>query len=256
MTDRDGQRVGGPVARGSRPTRRLGAVPTIVGACLLGSLGCASTSVPRPAWLGWRPLQDANSLTRQEMASSGLEAMPHSLAGRMRNLEQIAAQADSVSATEASRIASALAMELQAGPEPALQLALVRTLRRLRHPAALPGLTWALEQGDEDTRREACRAIAQLEDPEAIPILARAARSAADVDVRIAATEGLRRFRDPFAVQALGQALDDRDPAVQYTAMQSLEQLTGRDLGLDARQWKQLAQNPAELLGDSAGRWR
>jgi hypothetical protein len=43
-------------------------------------------------------------------------------------------------------------------------------------------------------------------------------------------------------VAALGSALEDRDPALQYLAMESLKQVSGRDYGQDSRLWKQYVQ--------------
>ncbi len=69
-----------------------------------------------------------------------------------------------------------------------------------------------------------------------------------EVDVRLAAVRGLGKYHDPRAVQALGSALDDRDPAVQYVAMQSLEKATGRDMGEDVRRWKEVTDNPSAVF--------
>jgi HEAT repeat protein len=176
----------------------------------------------------------------------------HSLAGRMRYLEQVSQQVPSLSDAEASQLAATLSTELQAGPPPAVQLALIRTLEQLRRPTALPGLEWALQQDDREIQQAACKAIAAIDDPRVISVLATTLRTTQDVDVRLFATEGLGRFRDPLAVQALAQSLEDRDPAVQYTAMQSLSRVTGEDLGLDVREWKRLAQDPDRLFGGSS----
>ena len=60
------------------------------------------------------------------------------------------------------------------------------------------------------------------------------------MDVRLAATRELGRFEGNQAIYALGQSLEDADPAIQYLAMQSLRKTTGKNLGNDVRQWKQL----------------
>ena len=44
---------------------------------------------------------------------------------------------------------------------------------------------------------------------------------------------------DPASVGALGQALEDRDPAMQYAAVQSLRDVTDRDFGNDVSRWRQ-----------------
>jgi hypothetical protein len=39
-------------------------------------------------------------------------------------------------------------------------------------------------------------------------------------------------------VPALGVALEDPDPAMQYRAVNSLRAISGRDLGNDVQQWR------------------
>ncbi|MDR0337298.1 MAG: hypothetical protein LBI18_09430, partial [Planctomycetaceae bacterium] len=43
-------------------------------------------------------------------------------------------------------------------------------------------------------------------------------------------------------VQALGEALYDKVPAVRYEAMQSLHKITGKDYGNDINRWIQYVQ--------------
>ena len=38
---------------------------------------------------------------------------------------------------------------------------------------------------------------------------------------------------------ALGAALEDRDPAMQYRAVQSLQAVTGQNFGNDVERWQQ-----------------
>ena len=76
--------------------------------------------------------------------------------------------------------------------------------------------------------------------PRAFKSLSQAVASDADLDVRVAAARELGKFRDFEAPQALRPALDDRDPALQVAAMQSLETLTGRtNYRNSAATWRQ-----------------
>ncbi len=51
-----------------------------------------------------------------------------------------------------------------------------------------------------------------------------------------------------LAVDALGLALTDPEPALQFRAMESLAEVTGRDYGHDARKWQAFLRggSPAE----------
>jgi HEAT repeat protein len=60
-----------------------------------------------------------------------------------------------------------------------------------------------------------------------------------EMDVRLAAVKALGETRDAGAVAALGEALEDRDPAMQYQAVRSLRNLTGEKLGNDVNLWRQ-----------------
>ena len=58
-------------------------------------------------------------------------------------------------------------------------------------------------------------------------------------DVRLAAAKALGETKSPEAVPALGEALSDADPAMQYRAVLSLQKVTGKDLGNDVGRWQQ-----------------
>ena len=51
----------------------------------------------------------------------------------------------------------------------------------------------------------------------------------------------LGQSHDQIAVIALGGALEDKDPAMQYRAVMSLRQVTGQGLGNDVNKWREYA---------------
>ena len=55
------------------------------------------------------------------------------------------------------------------------------------------------------------------------------------------ATEALGKIKSPDSIKALGAAIDDRDPAMQYVAVQSMKNATGKDYGPDVQAWRQVA---------------
>jgi HEAT repeat protein len=90
----------------------------------------------------------------------------------------------------------------------------------------------------KQVRIAACQAWGELGGTEAMETLAEVVRREEDVDVRIAATKELGRFRDPMVVSALGLVLNDSDPALQYSAVESLKSSTGRDFGDSVPAWR------------------
>ena len=69
----------------------------------------------------------------------------------------------------------------------------------------------------------------------------------------LAAARGLASYRGPAAERALAIALDDKDPALQYRAMQSLREISDRDYGNNAVAWREYLRggNPAPPEGPS-----
>jgi HEAT repeat protein len=98
-----------------------------------------------------------------------------------------------------------------------------------------------LNDKDAQVRLKAVEAWSQRPVGEAIPVLADTLASDTDIDIRLAATEALGKFRDPAAVRPLSVALEDTDPALQYRAVESLREITGREFGSDLDAWRRFA---------------
>ena len=62
-----------------------------------------------------------------------------------------------------------------------------------------------------------------------------------NLDVRVAATKAIARFDGPQAISALQPAINDADPALQYTAVQAMKKLHSEDLGNSVADWQNLA---------------
>ncbi len=142
--------------------------------------------------------------------------------------------------------AEQLARELgpQCGEEddPLIRSEIVLTLGALNTPAAEQALLAAGQDPNERVRMAACRAWTQVGGETASRELARILQSDTDKEVRVAAAKGLGEAGGRHAVAALGSVLEDRDPAMQYVAMESLQQVSGEDYGHDARLWQQYVQ--------------
>ncbi|MCS7167213.1 MAG: HEAT repeat domain-containing protein [Gemmatales bacterium] len=99
----------------------------------------------------------------------------------------------------------------------------------------------------------ALQALGRLNDPRAIPILAKAAQFGASLDVRLHAVRALRNYPSMQAAQALVEVLRDeerkppsqRQVALQHEVRECLGEFTGRDFPAEAQPWADyLAQNP------------
>lgn len=102
----------------------------------------------------------------------------------------------------------------------------------------------ALQDPDERVRMAACSAWGRRGGPEAIDLLAARYRNDPQLDVRLRAIRALGELRDAAAVPVLAEALEDGDPAVQYRAVAALKRASGRDLGNDVNRWREWAADP------------
>ncbi len=116
------------------------------------------------------------------------------------------------------------------------RLAAVRTLGRLRDPAALKALAEALRDRTTKVRVAAADALAGIGDVRAVNLLSGALKSS-NVEVRAAAAVGLGRTGSLRSVEPLVACLEDRDSGVRKAAAGALER----------RRWKP-ATSRQELL--------
>ena len=137
-----------------------------------------------------------------------------------------------------------LVAELREEHDPRVRSRILSVAADFDTPAAVAICKGALQDPDTAVRMEACAVWARRGGPEAVSLLA--ARSQADVelDVRLQALRMLGELGDEKAVPVLAKALEDPDPAVQYRAVASLKEVSGRDLGNDVNAWREWAADP------------
>lgn len=158
---------------------------------------------------------------------------------RLEELTSLRKSADDLSPQEQVRTSQQLVQALVTDPSPLYRRHVVRTLAALPTPAANEGLRRAIQDSDPSVRIAACEAWASRGGDESLRVLSAVVGSDADLDVRIAATRELAKFKSPATVQALGLALDDPDPALQHRAVQSLKSVSGQDFGNSVPAWRQ-----------------
>ncbi len=161
-------------------------------------------------------------------------ATPAQVSRQIRNLGDNAAK---MTESERQSACGELINRYSKESDPLIRREMVYALGSFPDPYSLPGLRAAIQDSDPFVRVETCRAWSRRSSAEALDVLAGIAQADDNVDVRQAAVKGLRRFQSPEAVRVLGSLLNERDPALQYLAIQSLKGATGQDLGDDVRKW-------------------
>jgi len=154
-------------------------------------------------------------------------------------LRKLAASAPDLPPAEQQRLSGELGRMIQEEKNSLLAREMVRTLAAFPTAESLEGLKAATEHSDADVRAVACEAWRRKGGQAGLDTLVKVLSSDTDLDVRIAAARELGGFRQQAAIDALGAALEDPNPALQYRCVQSLKEITGRDLGENVSAWKQ-----------------
>ncbi len=200
--------------------------------------GCATGPFPELAQL--------NPMLQQEWKID--KKYGPTLRDQLAELETVQKSAGQMSADEQERWAQQLSQLMSDDSNLVLRASIVRTLGKLETATATSALRLAVSDPEADVRIAACEAWRDQGTTESVEMLGRLLESDTDFDVRLAATRCLGRFRDPTAVQALAVAIDDSDPAMQYRAIQSLKNASGRNYGNNVPAWRDFVHggNPTE----------
>lgn len=124
-------------------------------------------------------------------------------------------------------------------PDPSVRTASARALALHGQRRHAEMLVKALADPDRLVRVEAARGLQRIHDPGAIPALIAATVEDNEPapDVRAEACHALGQYTQPLVFEALVAALNDRRLVVVRNAQRALHYLTGRDLGVDGRDW-------------------
>ncbi len=120
-----------------------------------------------------------------------------------------------------------------------MRLHAVKLLGELNCPTSIQGLADASSDHVSDVRIEAVQAWGRLPGQVAVPRLQEIIGSDTDEDVRAAAIRAIGDFPGQQTVRALSMALDDRNPAIQLRATESLARVTGENKGKNVQAWQQ-----------------
>jgi hypothetical protein len=137
----------------------------------------------------------------------------------------------------------------QSDPEPTVRAAAIRASNASRDKAAVPIFITALTDKSDMVRLQAVKALSNIPDPSAADPLARVLGNQAETrDVRIAASEALRHYRNLDVARVLAATLSGRDFSIAWQSRWSLILLTGRDLGYDEHAWLEFLAGPDKPL--------
>ena len=201
----------------------------MLGTALLGS-GCADGPVPE--------LRGLNPWTRRQWEED--DKAITTFHRKVADLAVLRGKAPRMTPAERDAVAFQLSERLKEEKSVALRAELVRTLGAFSTNLAEQAVIMSLADEAEYVRIAACKALGTHPDSEAFQALAQKVTSDASLDVRIAAAKELGKFREFEAPRALRPALDERDPALQLAAMQSLIALTGHsEYQLSAETWRE-----------------
>jgi len=193
---------------------------------LAGVTGC--NSPPLPTWSFW-PFAPPERVRYETPAE------------RIDRLETLGEQAAKADKPQQQQLTAELARHIQTENDPLVREHIIRAIARSSDPKATAVLRAGLRDEHPDVRVACCDGLVNRRDDQTLSALAEVLRSDTDLDVRQAATRCLAHFRGPGAVSALAVALQDRDPALQYLAVQSLRQMTDADYGNDVNAWLEFA---------------
>ena len=205
--------------------RALHAISVVV--ILASTTGCA----------GWLPWGSAES-TEKQIARYGYTADQ-----RISALKKEAQEAMEAGTTAEVQFSQGLIQTLLEEHDPRVRCSILEIAADFDTPAANAIREGGLRDPDSRVRMTACDACGKR-GKEAIPLLASCVETDEEIDVRLRAVRALGETGDTAAIAVLARALEDPDPAVQYRAVDSLKQVSGRDLGNDVNAWRAWAADP------------
>jgi len=142
------------------------------------------------------------------------------------------------SGPEAAGAAKALTDRMARDPNPLVRAACARALARIGPKDAAEAFVRALDDKDPLVREEAVLALGRARKADAAEAVASLLAKDPSAEVRRACARVLGSLEAAGRVEALIEALSDRDAAVRFHAQASLQRITCRDLGPAPEDWQ------------------
>jgi hypothetical protein len=190
--------------------------------------GCAS-------WSPWK---------QTEKAARDQEKYGYTADTRIKKLAERSKATKSESSQRQMEFTQDLVRMMLEEHDPRVRCKILETAASFDTASATAICKGALQDPNELVRMKACDVWGKRGGEEAVQLLATRFQTDAELDVRLRAVKMLGELRDKAAIPVLARALEDADPAVQYRAVASLKQVSGRDLGNDVNVWREWAVDP------------
>ena len=142
---------------------------------------------------------------------------------------------------EQQQICQQLAQQIQTEPDPIVRKAIQDTIARFDSQLASAVLLAGLNDNHREVRLACCRHLGQRKEVTSVDGLKKLVTSDEDIDVRLAAVDALGTIGTPAGIEGISVALEDRDPALQFAAVNAMQAASGADLGNDVSAWRQYA---------------
>src|SRR5262249_42846342 len=128
---------------------------------------------------------------------------------------------------EQEAFAAEMAHQMPSETDFNVRMAIITMMAHMNTPSANAILYAGMKDPEPEIRMPCCETWSKRPRPEATRMLAETLSGDTDLDVRLAAAKALSTAGDKEAVSALGRALEDTDPAMQFCAVTSLKKVTG-----------------------------
>lgn len=192
------------------------------------AVGCAAAGEKTSGWWFAKKKVDPNAPPTPSM--------------RLKQLEELGKKSESMTPEEREEHSRLLAQAAMAEPNALIRSQMMRALGHFNTLSSSSALYTGLQDSDPDIRIACCDAWGRRGGPDAAKVLGEIISGDNDIDVRLAAVRALSKVKDQSAVNSLGLALNDPNPALQIRAVRSLEEVTGKHYGNDVMAWRTFVQ--------------
>ena len=171
------------------------------------------------------------------------EQIADTLFARKKRMTEAVASVAGGTVESQQQVAEKLSEVILRDPILLMRLHALKLITSLDCPKTAETLAIAGSDPSADVRIAAVKALERIQNEESIYQLQEILANDTDDDVRIAATRALGSFQGQTSVRALSLALQDRNPALQISATESLMRATGQQsIGRDVAAWQNYVQ--------------